>query len=69
MTPTVPRVCILLLDSLGLGASLDAHLYGDEGANTFGHIVKACEEGRANIGRQGPLPIPHLAKAGLFHAA
>lgn len=69
MTPTVPRVCILLLDSLGLGASLDAHLYGDEGANTFGHIVKACEEGRANIGRQGPLHIPHLAKAGLFHAA
>lgn len=65
------RVCILLMDSLGIGASLDAHRYGDEGANTFGHIVDACNQGHANkIGvREGPLHIPNLARFGLYHAA
>ena len=65
------RVCILLMDSLGVGASLDAHLYGDEGANTFAHIVKACNEGRADKSglRHGPLLIPNLARLGLYHAA
>ncbi len=65
------RVCILLMDSLGIGASLDAHQYGDEGANTFEHIVQACSEGHANQGgvRHGELHIPHLAQLGLYHAA
>ncbi len=65
------RVCILLMDSLGIGASLDAHRYGDEGANTFGHIVAACQQGRADKAglREGPLQIPHLARLGLYHAA
>jgi phosphopentomutase len=65
------RVCILLMDSLGIGASLDAHRYGDEGANTFSHIVKACTEGLADKAglRQGPLHIPNLARVGLYHAA
>lgn len=65
------RVCILLLDSLGIGASLDAHLYGDEGANTFGHIAEACAEGRADKAgvRQGALQIPNLARLGIYHAA
>ena len=67
----LPTVCILVLDSLGIGASLDASDYGDEGANTFGHIVEACRAGRANrLGlREGPLHIPNLAQAGLYHAA
>ena len=65
------RVCVLLMDSLGIGASLDAHLYGDEGANTFGHIVEACNAERANkLGvREGPLHIPNLSRLGLYHAA
>lgn len=65
------RVCTLLLDSLGLGASLDAHLYGDEGADTFGHIAEACLAGHADKVdvRQGPLHIPNLARLGLYHAA
>jgi len=63
------RVCILLMDSLGIGASLDAADYGDEGANTFAHIFQACQEGRADQGRSGPLTIPHLASLGLYHAA
>lgn len=53
------RVCVLLMDSLGIGASLDAARYGDEGANTFAHIVQA------NSG----LHIPNLARLGLYHAA
>ena len=64
------RVCILLMDSLGIGASLDAHRYGDEGANTFAHIVKACTEGQGDkVGvRHGSLQIPNLARFGLYHA-
>ncbi|QRN04719.1 phosphopentomutase [Legionella sp. MW5194] len=64
------RVCILLLDSLGIGASLDAHCYGDEGANTFAHIHEACAEGLADKPgvRQGPLMLPNLTAAGLYHA-
>ena len=70
-TMTLPRVCILVLDSLGIGASLDAKAYGDEQANTFGHIVEACCAGKADQAdlRSGPLHIPNLAKRGLYHAA
>src|SRR3990167_614447 len=65
------RVCVLLMDSLGIGASLDAAQYGDADANTFGHIVMACNTGVADNPsvRQGSLYIPHLAKRGLYHAA
>ncbi|MBA3536002.1 MAG: phosphopentomutase [Tatlockia sp.] len=65
------RVCILLMDSLGIGASLDAPRYGDEGANTFAHIHQACEEGKADKEglRQGVLNLPNLARLGLYHAA
>ncbi len=65
------RVCILLMDSFGIGASLDASRYGDEGANTFVHIYEACAQGKADIStvRQGPLKIPNLAQLGLYHAA
>lgn len=68
---TLPRVCILVLDSLGIGASLDAAAYGDEHANTFGHIVEACRAGQADQAglRSGPLRIPNLAKRGLYHVA
>ena len=68
---SVARVCVLLMDSLGVGASLDAAEYGDAGANTFGHIVEACHDGRADKEglRAGPLFIPNLARLGLYHAA
>lgn len=64
------RACILLMDSFGVGASLDAHRYGDSGANTFAHIHLACSEGRADqLGvRQGPLTIPNLTALGLYQA-
>ena len=71
------RAIILLLDSLGVGGAPDAARFGDEGANTLGHIAQACAEGKAEgraVGkaepeRHGPLAIPHLARLGLAHAA
>lgn len=65
------RVCILLMDSMGIGASLDAHRYGDEGSNTFVHIYEACSQGHCDIKelRKGPLVLPNLAKLGIYHAA
>ena len=42
------RAIILVLDSLGLGSSDDAHLYGDEGSDTLGHIIEECASGNAN---------------------
>ena len=64
------RAIILVLDSLGLGSSDDAHLYGDEGSDTLGHIIEACESGNANSDkRKGPLVIPNLIRWGLGEAA
>lgn len=65
------RVCVLLMDSLGIGASLDAHQYGDDGADTLGHIIAASAAGNADREgvRSGPLHLPNLAKYGLYHAA
>lgn len=65
------RAIVLLLDSFGIGASVDSVLYGDQGADTFGHLAQACAEGnadRVNV-RQGPLKIPHLLRYGLAHAS
>ncbi|PKH05344.1 phosphopentomutase [Moritella sp. Urea-trap-13] len=62
------RTIILMLDSLGIGASADADKFGDVGSNTFGHIAQWCAEGKADIGREGSLHIPNLTKLGLAHA-
>ncbi len=61
------RAFILLLDSFGIGASLDATQFGDEGANTLGHLAAACAEGKADRAgvRTGPLTLPHLTQLGL----
>ncbi|WP_298719511.1 phosphopentomutase [uncultured Oceanisphaera sp.] len=62
------RAIVLVLDSFGIGAAADASRFGDEGADTLGHIAAACANGKANQGRQGPLSLPNLARLGLFHA-
>jgi len=55
---------------LGIGASADAQAYGDVGADTFGHIVEQCAQGKAdNAARSGPLNIPNLTRWGLVAAA
>lgn len=49
------RVCLIVLDSVGIGALPDAHLYGDTGANTLGHILEQYPN----------LNIPNLLALGL----
>lgn len=63
------RAIILVLDSFGIGATEDAHVFGDVGANTLGSIAKTCAAGNANNDdRQGPLTLPNLSAMGLAKA-
>lgn len=63
------RSLILVLDSVGIGGAADAWCYGDDGADTVGHIADWCAAGRANgASRQGPLQLPNLVRLGLGHA-
>jgi len=64
------RAILIVLDSVGCGAADDAHLYGDAGADTLGHIAQACAEGRGDREglRSGPLALPNLVRLGLAHA-
>ena len=61
----MPRAFVTVLDSVGCGGAPDAAAFGDQGANTLGHIAQACAEGRAEEGRSGPLRVPHLDALGL----
>lgn len=61
--PRMSRIFILLLDSLGVGATPDAARFGDAGANTLGHIAAwATSQGT-------PLQLPNLELLGLGAAA
>ena len=63
----MPRTLLVVLDSVGIGGAEDAAAYGDEGADTLGHIAEACARGegdRASL-RQGPLRLPSLAALGV----
>ena len=64
------RAILIVLDSVGCGAAEDAHLYGDTGADTLGHIADACAAGRGDREglRKGPLALPNLVRLGLAHA-
>ena len=59
MSSTEPRVFVLVLDSLGVGALPDASDFGDEGAHTLDHLVAAA----------GGLNAPRLAALGLGNIA
>ena len=61
------RAFLVVLDSVGCGAGPDAAAYGDEGADTLGHIARACALGEADRAglRAGPLRVPTLAALGL----
>lgn len=64
------RAFILVLDSLGIGSSVDADRFGDVGADTLGHIAESCAAGQGDgHGRSGPLAIPNLLHFGLGMAA
>ena len=51
------RIFVIVLDSLGIGAMPDSAKFGDEGADTFGHILE----------KMGTLDIPNLKKLGLLN--
>lgn len=64
------RALIIVLDSLGCGGAPDAAAFGDEGADTLGHVALACARGQAdNDRRRGPLRLPNLTSLGLGLAA
>nr|WP_325258863.1 phosphopentomutase [uncultured Oscillibacter sp.] len=51
------RIFVIVLDSLGMGAMPDSPRFGDDGVDTFGHILE----------RMGTLEIPNLQKLGLLN--
>ncbi len=64
------RAFLIVMDSVGIGGAPDADQFfngpiPDTGANTVGHIAQACAEGRAEVGRSGPLVLPNLVELGL----
>ena len=53
--PTMKRVILIVLDSVGIGALPDAQAYNDQGANTLGNLYKV----------RGHLEVPNLLQLGL----
>ncbi len=51
------RIFLIVLDSLGIGAMPDSAKFGDEGVDTFGHILE----------KMGTLEIPNLQKLGMLN--
>ncbi|NEJ22348.1 phosphopentomutase [Rhizobium leguminosarum] len=65
------RAFLFVLDSFGVGGAPDAAAYGDEGADTLGHIAEFCAAGagdRAGL-REGRLSLPNMSELGLMHIA
>lgn len=59
------RAFLIVMDSVGCGGAPDAEAFGDAGSNTLGHVAAACADGRADVGRTGPLKLPNLDQLGL----
>ncbi len=53
------RIAVIVLDSVGIGELPDAHLFGDTGSHTLGHIARENSE----------LSLPHLRRWGLDRIA
>lgn len=53
------RIVLIVLDSVGIGAMPDAHLYGDEGSNTLVNTARAV----------GGLHLPNMGRLGLGRLA
>lgn len=66
----MPRAFLFVLDSFGIGGSSDAATFGDEGADTFGHILAGCRDGKGDREglRSGPLSLPNMSGLGLDDA-
>jgi phosphopentomutase len=65
------RAFLFVLDSFGVGGAPDAASYGDEGADTLGHIAEFCAAGAADRAglRSGPLLLPNMSALGLLDIA
>lgn len=59
------RIFIIVLDSLGVGAANDAHLYGDEGSDTLGSVLNARSD--FNLENLTSLGLLNLASEKKFH--
>jgi phosphopentomutase len=57
MSAALRRALVIVLDSAGCGHAPDAACYGDEGADTLGHLMQRIPD----------LDLPHLASLGLYH--
>ena len=58
------KAILLVADSLGIGYAPDALSFGDQGANTFGHVMQDYKR------KNGSYPkIPNLCRLGLISAA
>jgi len=53
--PEISRVFVIVLDGVGVGETLDAHHYGDKGANSIGNTARVV----------GGLALPHMQAIGL----
>ena len=65
------RAFLFVLDSFGIGGAPDAAAFGDDGADTLGHIAEFCAAGAADRAglREGPLSLPNMSALGLLHDA
>lgn len=59
------RAIILMLDSFGIGGAEDAARFGDQGADTLGHIAGWFAAEKAKDPSRHLLHLPNLAKLGL----
>lgn len=65
------RAFLFVLDSFGIGGAPDAAAFGDEGSDTYGHILSACAAGKGDRDglRRGKLDLPVMRSLGLGAAA
>src|ERR1700712_4130529 len=65
------RAFLFVLDSFGVGGGPDADAYGDQGADTLGHISEFCAAEAADRDglRSGPLMLPNMSALGLLQTA
>ena len=58
------KAILIVLDSAGIGALADAAAYGDEGADTLGHIMAACQPKLPNMMQLGLGNIDEISFSG-----
>lgn len=65
----VKRALVIVLDSVGCGGARDAAAYGDEGADTLGHLFEREGLELPNLSRLGLLELLNRGKAELLPGA